>query len=485
MKILLANLPWIDDREFIGIRAGSRWPHLRFKKESLDYFPFPFSLAYSAAVLKQNEFEILLKDCIASGTTKDEFLKEINTFYPAVAVFETSSPSIDNDLAYTLEVKKRCNCATVLVGPHVTALPDEILKNSFVDFVLLGEYEYALRDLVIALQNNADPLKLKGICGRRGGDVVINERAALIEDLDDLLFPLREALPVKKYIDPFCKHVPNVQMLTSRGCPYNCIFCLEPSVYYGRPSYRVRNPKSVVDEMQYLIDNYNAQEIYFDDACFSIDQERVMAICKEIRNRNIKIFWSCMADAKMKVETLKEMKEAGCIAVKFGVESADPIILKNINKHINLEDVKNIVALCNEIGIETHATYMFGLPGETKDTIQNTIDFAFGLNTNTAQFSVAIPYPGTKFFEMAKQNGWLMHEHWHEFDGQRQSVIEYPDLKKEDILNAMHYCRRRILIKVLLNPRQLLQYVIIIYRYAGFFGTIKILFEKLLYLFSR
>lgn len=316
MKVLLANMPWIDNEEFYGLRAGSRWPHLRMKKEHLPYYPFPFWLAYAASVLKEAGHEVILKDCIAEGMPKEEFMAWVKKLSPDAAVLETATASIYNDLELTKSIKEETDTATILCGPHVTALPRETLENEFVDYVLIGEYEYALRNLVDALESGKDTRELKGVCSRDGSRIIINGRAPLIENLDDMPYPLRDSLPMEKYIDPFCKHAPNAQMISSRGCPNQCIFCLEP-VIYGKRNYRMRSAENVVDEMEYLIERYKVREIYFDDSSFSVNKDRVEKICQEILSRGIDVYWSCMADSRLRKDTLKKMKSAGCAALKF------------------------------------------------------------------------------------------------------------------------------------------------------------------------
>jgi radical SAM superfamily enzyme YgiQ (UPF0313 family) len=479
MKVLLANLPWISDGERVGLRAGSRWPHLKSKREQLPYYPFPFFLAYAAAIAKAAGHEVHLKDCIAEEMGDTEFLRYMKEVKPDVVAFETSTPSINNDLAWAQKAKEQ-GATTVMVGPHVTGCPMDVLNDDSVDYVIIYEYEYPLTDLLNALSSRQDVSNIKSLGYKRKGKGKVNEKAT-IEDINAMPYPLRSALPMKKYIDPFCKHAPNAQMMSSRGCPYQCIYCLEPWVFYGARSYRARSPKSVVDEMQHLVQEYGVKEIYFDDSSFSVDQERVLNICREIKDRNLKVYWSCMADAKLKEETLRAMKDAGCIALKFGVESADPTILKNIQKHINLDEVTTVVRLLKKIGIESHATYMFGLPGETKQTIKNTMDFAFKLGTDTAQFSIAIPYPGTKFYDMAKKEGWLKAKKWEDYAGQG-AVIEYPELSGKEIAQAAHDCRRRIMMKVALNPKQSLQYIKMINDYGGAKAVVENVWQKMNYL---
>ena len=480
MKVLLVNMPWIDNEEFYGLRAGSRWPHLRMKKEHLPYYPFPFWLAYAAAVLKEAGHAVVLKDCIAEGMAKEEFMDWVKKLSPDAAVLETATASIYNDLELTKRIQEETGTATILCGPHVTALPRNALENEFVDYVLIGEYEYALKNLVNALGAGKDTKGLKGVCSRDGSKIIINARAPLIEDLNEMPYPLRDSLPMKKYIDPFCKHSPNAQMISSRGCPNQCIFCLEP-VVYGKRNYRMRSAENVVDEMEYLIEGYKVKEIYFDDSSFSVNRTRVDKICQEIMSRGIDIYWSCMADSKLRKDTLKKMNSAGCTALKFGVETADMQILKNVHKPFSSQDAKAVVKNCKDVGIETHATFVFGLPGETQETIEETMEFAFELGTDTAQFSSVIPFPGTELFEIAKKNNWLVTKDWSMYDGQNV-IIEYPGLKGDEVARAVHRARKKIFLRVATNPRQFLQYSRMIYKYSGFSGLFDTAKEKMRYL---
>jgi radical SAM superfamily enzyme YgiQ (UPF0313 family) len=480
MKVLLANIPWIDNAEYYGLRAGSRWPHLRMKKEHLPYYPFPFWLSYGASILKKEGYSAILKDCIAEGMPKEEFIDWLKRKSPDIVVIETATASIYNDLELTKRISEEIETTTVLCGPHVTALPHETLENKFVNFVIIGEYEYALKNLVDKLDSGKDTSKLNGVCFREGNKTIINPRAPLIDNLDELPFPIRDSLPMEKYIDPFCKHAPNAQMISSRGCPNQCSFCLEPLVY-GKKNYRMRSPENVVDEMEYLVNNYKVKEIYFDDSSFSVNRTRVDKICQEILDRGLDIYWSCMADSNLRKDTLKKMNSAGCIALKFGVETSDIQILKNINKPFSSQDAKSVVEDCKKVGIETHATFIFGLPGETSNTINKTMKFAFDLGTETAQFSSVIPFPGTGLFETAKKNNWLVTDDWSKYDGQNV-ILEYPGLSCNEVSNAVHKARKKIFLRVATNPRQFLQYSRLIHKYSGYSGLINMISEKMRYL---
>jgi anaerobic magnesium-protoporphyrin IX monomethyl ester cyclase len=486
MNVVLANGPWLEESDKYGLRAGSRWPHVRLKKEQLQYYPFPFYMAGAGAVAKAAGHAVTLRDCIAEGTSSTAFLDELASLQPRVVVLETSTPSIKNDLALAAAVKKACGAVLVMAGTHATALPGECLAEPAVDYVVRFEYDYALRNLLAALEAGEDPSGLPGLALRaKDGSIQVNPSEPKIPDLDAIPWPLREGLPMHRYNDPFCKQAPNVAMMASRGCPYACTFCVEPTVFYDGSNYRKRSAANVVDEMEFCVREYGAKEIYFDDSSFSVDQDQVLAICAEIKRRGLTLSWSAMADAHLKPETLVAMREAGCVALKFGLESSDPKILRNIKKHINLEMCKRMVAACNQIGIETHATYIFGLPGESRATIKATTDFAFRLGTTTAQFALIIPIPGTLLFDQAKEAGWLTTLDWEKYDGCHGAVISYPDLGGDELLAAVRRARKKLIWKVLANPPQLFGYLRMTKNLAGWKGLWDLAREKTSYLLER
>lgn len=181
------------------------------------------------------------------------------------------------------------------------------------------------------------------------------------------------------------------------------------------------------------MEEYKPKEIYFDDDSFTLNPQHVHGICKEIKNSNLDVEWSCMGHAKMNEKTLKEMVDSGCVGVKFGVETASPIIQNKIKKRLNLDEIKNFVKLAKKFKLRTHATYTIGLPGETKETIEQTLKFAANLNTDSMQISIATPYPGTEFYKWCESNGYLVTKDFSRFDGNKEAVVSYPDLSKKDI----------------------------------------------------
>jgi len=492
MKILLLNVPWVEGEGLYGVKAGARWPSRRSRKKHMEYYPYPFHLAYATAVLKKRGFEARLRDAIVEGMSRQALLDWAAAERPDVVVIETATPAVKRDLEFARRLKESTTSAStpgkgkdlkiVICGPHATALPEEILAEQAVDFVLMGEFDYSLAELCEALQGDGDPYSVRGVAFRRDGTVHRNELHELIQALDELPYPERDDVPILDYTVPFCKEFPNVCMLTSRGCPYSCIYCVEPKLLFGKKSYRTRSAKSVVDEMEHILGRYEPREIFFDDSSSTIDERRMRAICQEIRARSLDVKWSCMGDVRASTETLKAMVEAGCEGIFFGVESGSAEILKNIRKGITLDEVRRFTEVARRLGLYTHASYMFGLPGETAETIRATIDFAFSLPTTTAQFSIATPLPGTEFFELARREGWLRTEDWSQYEGAGTPVIQYPECSADMLVAAMEEVRKRRVKRMLCQPTVLIKYAVKTVRMAGIGGLIRSAQAKLGYL---
>jgi len=337
MRVLLANPPWVIGRRY-GVRAGSRWPftlELR-DKDQRDYVPFPFFIAYAAALLKRHKKKVVLIDAVADPIGEDLFLERVNNYAPQIIVFETSTPSFKNDIRIAKRIKQNLKKAQVVFcGTHASVFPFEILNRyDFIDYVLIGEYEYTLYELVKYLEEGLDLKDLLGLAYKRETRIEINKQRSAIRHLDDLPWPERETLSMYKYNDGFCDlPKPNVQVLASRGCPYQCIFCLWPQVLYREHLYRKRDPHDVIDEMEWLLSRYGFKAVYFDDDTFNVDSDYVEEICKEINKRKIKIPWAIMARPDlMNEKVLKNLLDAGLCAVKYGIESADEGILNHAGK---------------------------------------------------------------------------------------------------------------------------------------------------------
>jgi len=474
-KVLLVNLPWQNNGSW-GVRAGSRWPHIKDKAEG-NYLPFPFYLAYAAALLNKNGFKVKLIDAIAEEIPENVFSKMIVNIHPDLLVVETSTASLKNDIEF---LKNFCkNIPLVLCGPDINIRDPLFLKsNSFIKYVLFGEYEFTLLDLSRHLRDGKGLGDVPGlIYFDDKGDVRENPPRPISEDLDELPWPLREQLPLKKYLDAPCEMPAyTAQMWASRGCVFKCIFCVWPQIMYAGNHYRARDAVKVVDEMEYLVKQMGIKSIYFDDDTFNIGKQRMLRFCHEIKRRNLNVPWAIMARADlMDEEILKRMKETGLYAVKYGVESAVQALLDNSNKAMDLKKADKMIRFTKQLGIKTHLTFTFGLPGETKETIRKTIEYALELDPDSAQFSITTPYPGTEYFRYLDEKGMILSKDWSDYDGNFKSVIQLEDLTAEELENARKEAVERWLEHVRLK-RSLKENYRIFRRYLfsrGFYFTAK------------
>ncbi|MDD5730900.1 MAG: radical SAM protein, partial [Candidatus Omnitrophica bacterium] len=356
MKIVLVNLPW-KKSGFWGVRAGSRWPHIKGPLEK-NYSPFPFFLAYAAALLIKEGFQVKLIDALAEELPAPLFLKRVLDEKPDLLVAETSTPSLENDLEILARLPK--GLPVVLCGPEANIRTAGFFdRNKFVDYVLVGEYEYTLLELAKKLEKKESPANTLGLIYRDKGALKINPLRPLIEDLDIMPFPLREGLAMEKYNDnPGGIPVPSVQMWASRGCPYQCLFCLWPQLMYRKGRYRARNVANVVDEMEYLVKMKNFKSVYFDDDTANIGKLRMLEFAKEIKRRQINVPWAMMARPDlMDKEILESLRSAGLYAVKYGVESSDQNLLDGINKNMDIRKTRRVIEITKSLGIKTHLTF--------------------------------------------------------------------------------------------------------------------------------
>ena len=436
MKVFLGNSPW-KKRGFYGVRAGSRWPH--FEQEQNDYMPFPFFLSYAASLLEENGFEISLVDGIAEGISEKQFIDRITSFSPDLIVLEISTISIEVDVALGSKLRNIVSgdAKIAFCGLHADmSTPTFLANHQFLDFVLIGEYEYTLKDLATCLLKDGPLENVPGLIFRdTKGGIAFNGRRDLIKNLDKLPWPARQYLPMEKYHDePGSIPRPSVQIQASRGCPFGCIFCAWPQIIYGNRRYRTRDPLDVVDEFEWLVRNWGFKSVYFDDDTFNIGKARIHKICKALQARHIKTPWAAMCRADtMSPEMLETMVASGLHAVKYGVESSDQAILMSSGKRLNIEKVKETVRRTHELGIKTHLTFMFGLPGETKESAKRTIELALDLNPESVQFTIATPFPGSNFFDLLEERGLITHRDFSKYDGFRSAAVRTETLTSKDL----------------------------------------------------
>lgn len=439
LKILLVNLPWHRDGIW-GVRAGSRWPHTKDPGEGR-YMPFPFFLAQATSLLQKNEMDAEIIDAIAEQLTEDAFMDRFLSEDVDYLVAETSVPSFFQDMAILNRISNY-GIKIILCGPNsLIYQADFMRKYPFIDFVLKGEYEFTLLELVKALGNKSDLSKVSGILYNNGKEFLDTAERKLCA-IDSLPWPHRDSLPMDKYWDlPGNIPYPSVQMLASRGCPFNCSFCLWPQVMYKGSSYRARNIEDVVNEMEHLVKNKGFKSIYFDDDTFNIGKERMLEFCNKLQARGLSnIPWAIMARADtMDEEMLLEMKKSGLAAVKYGVESFDSDLISGCQKELDINKAESMIKFTKGLGIKVHLTFTFGFPGETKGTIKRTIDRGLKLDPDSVQFSILTPFPGTKLFDQLEGSGKILTYDWNQYDGNSSCVFKSGDIKPRQLLEAKKY----------------------------------------------
>jgi len=363
-------------------------------------------------------------------------------FQPKFAILEVSTASLETDLRQARLIKEQVpGVKIVFCGMHVDMFEPEFLRDfPVVDFVLKGEYDSVALQLVDAYESGRDFAEVPNLVYRaEDGGCFETARQELVSDLDSVPWPEREQLPMLKYYDlPGGIPAPSLQMWASRGCPFKCIFCVWPQIMYGNHKYRTRNPVDIVDEIEYCVEKWGFKSYYFDDDTFNIGKERIIKLCDEITRRKLNLPWAAMARADTAdEEMLIAMRDAGLVGIKYGVESGCQELVDAAQKNLKLQKVEETVCATRKLGINQHLTFSFGLPGETKETIRQTIDFAKRLNPETVQFSIMTPFPGSKFYKMLEADGKLLTKDWSKYDGGTTSVIRTEALTGEDLENAL------------------------------------------------
>lgn len=362
----------------------------------------PYWLLAAAAWLKEKipNIKIKISDANAENQDFEWIKKEIKSFSPEIIVFTGANCSISYDLKVATIVKKHSpSIQTLLLEPILSLYnPQKIFRLCMdLDIILMGEMEFFLEKLCLN-----EPLEnVPGIIYRRENKIIQNE-PKFVEEMDNLPIPAYDLIDLKNYS--------TVGVKTTRGCPFNCSFCLlgGTTIKHGFRKYGWMSAKRVVDELELLQDKYNIKRVYFLDETFTIPKNRVTAICNEIKNRNLKLTWYCQTRSDcVDYNLLKTMKEANCTLVQFGVESGSQSSLQNISKKIQLSQTEKAFRWSHQLGLNTGVFLIYGLPNETTEDIRKTLNFTMGLKPDIVQISTATPLPGTKFYEECKQNDWL------------------------------------------------------------------------------
>jgi len=374
----------------------------------------PLGLMYVAAYLeKYTDHEIKILDCLIEEMSHEQLKERLKQEKPEVVGITAITFTLI-DVLRTARIAKQVNpnIKIVLGGPHVNIYPEETLNFPEVDYLVLGEGEKPSKDLIDNINQTENLYNFKGIAFKDGNRVINPGPRELIQDLDKLPFPARNLVPNEKYSSVLSKKNPVTTMFSSRGCPFKCTFCNR--AHLGKV-FRARSAKNVVDEMEEC-KRKGIEEIFIYDDTFTIKRQRVIDICSEIKNRDLKINW----DVRARVDTvdkemLKEMKETGCQRIHYGVEAGTQKILNILRKGITLKQAEKAFELTKKAGIETLAYFMIGSPQETKEDILQTIKFAKKIKPDFVCFSITTPYPLTELYSLGLKEKILPYDYWQKF----------------------------------------------------------------------
>lgn len=419
----------------------------------------PLGLAYLAAALRKDGHDVSILDAFALQLDWQAFEQQVAEAKAELIGVTGMTPVVDNSLRALKIARPHC-MFLVFGGAHVSAFKQKVFEQvPNLDFAMYGECEKAFPEAVKALENGRDPSDIPGVITRDK----VNDPQPLVENLDTLPFPARDLLPNERYRYALSRRGRVTTMFTSRGCPYGCAFC-DKSTFTSK--WRARSAENILAEVEEIVGKYGVRSIIIYDDLFTVDKKRVKEFCEGLIKRNLKIDWKCEGRVNIVDEgMLSLMKRAGCSMIAYGVETANQHGLDYLNKGTNPDMVRKAFAAMRGAGIRTMGYFILGIPVETYEDAQRTIDFAIALKADYAQFSVLSPFPNTKMYDDAIAKGW-----YHEVDAQnpldkdlkRPAIISenWDEQRLRDILREAHrrfYLRPSRIVKEIFSIRNISQ----------------------------
>ncbi len=474
VDIMLVNPPtpdgglWIRTQHRVGRRTRENmvWPQV--------------SLAQMAALLHP-VYKVKVVDCNAERMGWPEFTQLLDKYQPKYYLTQLTAPTLENDM-YGCFLAHARGAKTIAFGTHITPIPVETMRPyPSLDFGLVGEPDLTIRDLLDHLEGKFDQRSphiqkmfekqdpsykpslnpdgsvnmhgIKGIAWRKGDQIILNPPRPFVADLDDMPIPMHELLPLQKYRMPYIKG-PFTFIVTSRGCPAGCTYCIKHVSY--QYSTRIRSPKLIMEEL-WRLKKLGINNIHMYADLFTVNRDQVVELCKLMIEQNIKIKWTCNSRVDfVDEEMLTLMGKAGCRLISWGIESGNEQILKHARKGAYPDKAERALRWAKKAGIMNWGYFIIGLPGETEETIRQTIDFAKKLPLDIALFHVAAPYPGTPFFFEVVENKWFRPgTRWEQVDMDKGTVLDYPNLPAEKLL----YWQKRAFREWAFRPGPMLTYL--------------------------
>lgn len=413
----------------------------------------PLGLGYIAAVLEEGGHKVSVFDMDMKGQSNEKHFHLIKKKDISAVGITCTTPTYTTTLEICNQLKKLFpDIITILGGIQATILPEEAVMPNSIDFVVIREGEITILELIDTIEKGGNISKIRGIAYKSHGKVIINRPREFIKNLDEIPFPAWHLFS-RKYTYPDSLYKKTFPIITSRGCPGKCSFC---NNNMGR-KFRSRSAKNVADEIEFLVHSYHAKEIHIWDDNFTTNKKRIFQIRDEIKSRKLEVKFAFPNGIRadfLSEEILLCLKDMGTYSISLGIESGNQKILERAGKEIKLKKVNEIINIAKSLKMETWAFFIIGLPGETKETIMDTIQFAIDIDPHIAKFHILKPYPGTRVFNELKRQRLLLFTDYNQFGIHTPPVHELPpDLQPEDMVRFQKLAYRRFY----LRPRKIMQ----------------------------
>ena len=449
MKIMFVNPPTTDNQRYIRegrcMQSVNSWAAI---------WP-PLTLAILASIAKKYG-EVSLIDWNVEDISLDAMVRDVVSFGPDILVSCPTFPSIDSDAFFSKKIKEECPRAITLgFGMFFTLLEEASLRDTEgYDAAIYGEPEVTFNEFLSAYAASGKIVPMEGLIWREGNQIRKGEPRPLIQDLDTLPIASRDLFKNERYKLPHNGH-PFTLVNVARGCPYSCIFCTA-NIYYGK-KLRHHSVAYIISEIEQCIKDYGIRDFLFWEEVFTLDKPFGLALCDEIVKRNLNIAWMTTTRADLvDEEIISKMKASGCVLLGLGIESCSQEILDNAKKNETVEQIINAVGLCKKIKLPTMGHFIFGLPGETEETAQKTIDYIINLGLDYMQCYCAVPIPKTPLGQMALEKGWVTAKRWAQYDYGGCSVMNIGTVSPEDVNRYRQIAFR----KFYLRPKFILQQIL-------------------------
>lgn len=419
----------------------------------------PLGLLGVGAVLKASGQEVKFIDLAAENYSDDELIKRLKDFTPRLVCLTCVTPTFGGAARLAGLVKNNSAALTVLGGVHATIAPEECFKRREIDFLVLGEGDLTIAELALRLEKGEkDFRQIKGLWSRNGQEIVKGEPRPLLENLDDLPFPAWELIPdLNKYQPPDALRRPVMSIMTTRGCPFGCIFCCSKQIFGRR--YRVRSKDSLIKEIRHYVEKFGVKELHIMDDVFTLSKQRTIEICQAIQAGKFDLtlsFANGIRADSVDEEVLQVLKDTGFLDLGFGVETGDEAILESICKNTTKDSMRRAFKMAKKFGFNTWGFFMIGLPGETKETIKKTIDFAIELDPDFAKFLILKPFPGSEVFKNLNERGAIKDHNYDNYGVYTAPVHELPGLSAKQMLKWQQWAY----LKFYLRPKKIISHVL-------------------------